>query len=227
MVRLGLATLALVVGLIATTTAARATSRTEATPVAVRDCAARWNWIPIRYVVPFGSGRAAVVRAYPCRVDVYYNGSPRAGGWNWLGCGVDQFGAYACDTHAHGVARSKGSFSKPNARYEPATGMIRLVGDATPAKAPKPAWVTRWRWDNGFIVPFDRDGHLLPGITVKHRYRRTLVCGRPELRRSLVAYCGAGGVAIYPRWPLHRGDPVAFTATVLAGSTSFDIFRAP
>jgi hypothetical protein len=156
-------------------------------------------------------------------VDVFYSGGPNAEFWNWLSCRVNAFRSYACDTHAHSYQPS----GKPNAVYNPRTGTVRLVGDALPTVRPKPQWIRRWHWDNGFIVPFDHNGHLLPGITVKHDYRRTLWVCRPTLRGSLVGYCGAGGVAIFARWPARTGDLVAFTWVTLAGTTAYDMFRAP
>jgi hypothetical protein len=183
-------------------------------------CADRWNWTHYTHADLEGrrSATPAEVLASPCRVWVRYGGNTGA----WVPCALDAHRVFACGLH--GLMPSEiGHPIRANATYSPLTGAIHLDG-AKPTAVKKPAWVTRWHWDQGFIYPFDERGRVLPGIAVKP-FRSLRVCG-PDFRGSLVGNCGAGAYEIFPRWPLAKGDLFVYTYWSSRGTRTYRMAEA-
>jgi hypothetical protein len=182
-------------------------------------CVDSWNWTTYTHADIFGHRRpvTAEVLTRPCRVWIHYDAG------FWVPCGLDRYHVFACGEHGLNPSEITPLRIRPNAVYNPLTGVLRLT-TATATTTPKPAWVRRWRWDQGFIYPFDKQGRVLPGITLK-RADFHVVCG-PNYRGSLVGSCGAGGYAIFPHWPMRKGDLFVYTYWNSRGSTVYTSVRA-
>jgi hypothetical protein len=127
-------------------------------------------------------------------------------------CWVNGNRVYQCAEHAGEPTPSylaKGAVGTYNAR----TQTITLRGANRSTVRPRPKWMTRYRWVLGFIVPYDRNGALLSSLVAKHQsYTKQFEhgCGHSYDAGHLVTSCALGLYVIYPRWPLHKGDLMAF-----------------
>jgi len=120
-------------------------------------------------------------------------------------CTVNRFGAFRCPEHAYGVPDDPPRTGF-NARFFPRTGRIRLHHPPViPVATPKPDWVRLYPVQAGFIVPFDRQGRLRPGLTLRGRAssRTTCTTFAGIHQRSRLYGCGAGLYCFAPSLP-HR-----------------------
>ncbi len=139
----------------------------------------------------FGSARSAgpssreavpaKVQARPCRIEIAYRVERSDPAYkHYLGtyfpCTVNRFGAFRCPEHAYGVPDDPPRTGF-NARFFPRTGRIRLHHPPViPVATPKPDWVRLYPVQAGFIVPFDRQGRLRPGLTLRGRASSRTTC---------------------------------------------------
>lgn len=130
---------------------------------ALQHCADRWNETRM---APFGSTPAFVSSHPRCAVEVPDSPIPNAA----FHCSLDAYGAYECDNHA-GPA-TVGLMHKLNATIKGAT----LTLDHPPRR-PTPAHIPRWAAmypiTDGFVLPWDSNGRLRNGLTLKDHYRGT------------------------------------------------------
>jgi hypothetical protein len=145
-------------------------------------------------------------------------------------CRVNKYGAYACTTHAteprHGALRgwnatlSGGTLALDHPpRHHPST--------------PLPSWAAQYPYANGFIHPWDRNGHLRSGLKLEDHYRGTCsgashVSGASRVAaRDAPLRCYGTRVLFDPCFPQvaswTRGRVVA-ACPVQPGSTTFERF---
>src|SRR5207244_1308663 len=134
------------------------------------------------------------VSSHPCRIEIGYRlpDAPHIKSL-YFPCALNQFQAYVCAEHAHGLPTSPPRTGQ-NGRYFSASGRIRLDRPpAHPVAVPRPAWVKRYPVTEGFIEPFDSHGRLRPGLTLKRPLPRPYSCQTfPKIDRTTLIGCGAG-----------------------------------
>jgi len=174
-------------------------------------CVDRWNWMNYEGhfskldVVP------AKVDTHPCRIGVAYI-PDRSYAYNRRGflCTVNAFGAFRCPEHADWRAPRRAAF---NARFfAHRNGVIRL--DRPPGRRAaqvKPEWVRRYPVESAFVVPFDRNGHFRPGLTLTGRRHEAWTCGTfASIHQQTALYgCGAGLYCFAPSLPARDGQLLA------------------
>jgi hypothetical protein len=213
-----LVVLVVVLGVLGPTHGAASLARSESSTFKAQElqvCAERWNWM--NYRGHFARGVVpAKVQARPCRVEIAYGLRKSDSLYRlylrtiYFPCTVNQFGAFECPEHAYGTPTDPTRTGR-NARYHPLTGQIKLNHPpAQPVATPKPDWVRRYPVAAGFIVPFNRHGHLRSGLKLKGRRSGIRCHTSPNLRwRSRLYGCGAGLWCFVRSLPLHDRQPLA------------------
>jgi hypothetical protein len=188
-------------------------------------CVDRWNWTDMagEYGGAFSDQPAALVRSHPCRVDIQYE----PGSSNHFACVANSVGGFGCSEHAIGPIQSSYDppFTKHNGRYNPRTGFLRL--DHPPKVTPvavEPKWMRRYQWDHGFIVPFDSQGRLEPGLVLR-RYKDSFLSCPVAAPRSSPA-CGVGLYCFPARAHPRSGDLIACSFGGSRGSRIYYRARA-
>jgi hypothetical protein len=208
-------TLAAASGAVLGTASARGSATLASDIRAIQACADRWNWMNYRAqfayeVVP------AKVQAKPCRIEIAYRLKRRDPGYkHYLGtyfpCTVNRHGAFRCPEHAVGRPDDPPRTGF-NARFSPLTGRIRLYHPpSAPIATSRPDWVRSYPVEAGFIVPFDRQGRLRPGLTLRGRpsFRKTCTAFVAIRQHSRLYGCGAGLYCFAPSLPPRNGQVLA------------------
>lgn len=176
----------------------------SATTAALQACTDRFNWM--NFSGWYGlSPVPARVQASPCRVTIAYGTSAAEQSLSFP-CVLDSYGAYSCASHAVGQMNGP-PLQGANATYYGKSGVLRLTTPGRVGAAPKPDWMKEYPVDHGFIVPFDSQGKLRPGLTLIDStwdFNCTTSTNTPW-RTELIS-CPASATCFVPTVPSYVGE---------------------